>query len=149
MRSLNNYSDWSDRREEEINVLEAPTESVSGIIWFVRVFILIPVLILVLIVTNELLGDSYPAKGTVVGYSFAKGEWVGPPSMFSDHPNMMSSFTHYREDAYNVSALMESGEVISFLCLSCVASSYKSGDSVDFIISKPLVGGSAKYSEVK
>tara|TARA_R110002124_G_scaffold286188_2_gene466294 strand:- start:737 stop:1183 length:447 start_codon:yes stop_codon:yes gene_type:complete len=148
MSPLNDYSDWGDRREREINVLEASTESGSGINSFVRVFILIPVLILILIVTNELLGDSYAAKGTVVGYSFEKGEWVGPPSLFSDHPNMMSSFTHYREDAYNVSALMESGEVISFLCLSCVASSYKSGDSVDFIISKPLVG-SAKYSEVK
>lgn len=148
MRSLNDYSDWSDRREGKINVLEAPTESVSGIIWFVRVFILFPVIILVLIITNELLGDSYAAKGTVVGYSFAKGEWVGPPSMFSDHPSMMSSFTHYREDAYNVSALMESGQIISFLCLSCEASSYKSGDSISFIVSEPLVG-SAKYSEAK
>ncbi|WP_192085361.1 hypothetical protein [Algoriphagus sp. Y33] len=146
MRNLNGYSDWEHRRDREIALIDSETRSLN--VWFFRVFILFPIIVLVLIITNELLGNSYKAKGTVVGFSFSEGEWVGPPSMFSDHPSMMSSFTHYREDAYNVSALTESGEVISFLCFSCKASSYKSGDSVDFIISKPLVGR-AKYSEAK
>ncbi len=146
MRYLNGYSDWEDRRDREIALIESETRSLN--VWFFRVFILFPIIVLVLIITNELLGNSYTAKGTVVGYSFSEGEWVGPPSMFSDHPSMMSSFTHYREEAYNVIVKMESGQTISFLCFSCKASSYKSGDSVDFIISEPLVGR-AKYSEAK
>jgi hypothetical protein len=146
MRYLNGYSDGDDRRDREIALIEAEAESLN--VWFFRVFLLLPIIILVLLIMNKLLGDFYPAKGTVVGYSYAEGEWMGPPSMFSDHPSLFSPFTHYREDAYSVSVKMKSGEIISFLCFSCDAPGYQTGDSISFIVSEPLVG-SAKYSELK
>lgn len=143
---LNDFSDWNSIKQREIDALESQAK--ESMVWFVRVFILFPFVILILIISNELLGDSYTATGTVAGYSFAEGELEGATSMFSDQPSMMSAFTYFREDADHVSASTESGKVITFLCLSCNAFSYKSGDSIRFIVSNPLVGN-VKYSELK
>lgn len=144
MRYLNDYSDWRDSREREIDFTEAD----EGIDWFVWGVFLAPVVLLVLIFMNEFLGASYPVNGTVEGYHFLEGEWEGPPSMVSDGPDLFSSATYYRADSYRVSSRLESGEVVSFLCFSCTSSSYQIGDSVSFIVSERVVGG-PKFSEMK
>ncbi|MEB2773683.1 hypothetical protein SYJ56_00095 [Algoriphagus sp. D3-2-R+10] len=60
----------------------------------------------------------------------------------------MSAFAYHRMDAYELSARLESGEAVSFLCFSCTESSYTSGDVVSVLVSDRLVGG-LSYSENK
>ncbi len=89
------------------------------------------------IILDDLLGESYPVKGTVVGYSFSNWRWDGPPSVVSDD---------YGSDAYDVSLSLESGEVVSFLCFSCDKSTYQIGDSDTFLVTESWVGRRS-YSE--
>lgn len=144
MRYLNDYSDWRDSREREIDL----AESDAGIDWLIRGVFLALVVLFVLLFMNEFIVDTYPVNGTVEGYHFLEGEWDGPPSMAGDGPDLLSFTTYYRADSYRVSARLESGEVVSFLCFSCTSSSYQIGDSVSFLVSERVVGG-PKFSEMK
>ncbi|WP_339750698.1 hypothetical protein [Algoriphagus aquimarinus] len=144
MRYLNDYSDWRESRDKEIDLVE-PVERID---WFLWSILLTPVLLLILIFMNEFVVDTYPENGTIEAYHFLEGEWVGPPSMDGGGPDLFSMSTYFRVDSYSVSARTEPGDLVTFLCFSCTSSSYKIGDSVTFLVSKRVVGR-PKFSEMK
>lgn len=128
--------DWHYREEERVRLLEQQAETDKKITRAIRIFFGICFSFIGFVILDELLGESYPVKGTVVGYSFSKGTWEVPTSVFSD----------YRGDAYQVSLSLESGEVVSFLCFSCDRSTYQIGDSDTFLVTESWVGR-RRYSE--
>ncbi|OOG76464.1 hypothetical protein [Algoriphagus sp. A40] len=138
--------DWRYREEERIRILKQQEETDKKIMRGFRIFIGGVILCMGFFLLNDLLGKSSPVTGTVLGYSFSKGRWEGPPSMFTDQPSPTSVFSEYREDAYEVSLSLESGEVVSFLCFSCDKSSYQIGDSDTFLVTERWVGR-PRYSE--
>ena len=138
--------DWPYREEERIRLLEQQAESDKRITRGFGIFFGICFLCIGFAILNDSLGKSSPVKGTVVGYSFSKGRWEGPPSMFTNQPSPTSVFSKYREDAYQVSLSLESGEVVSFLCFSCDKSTYQIGDSDTFLVTERWVGR-RRYSE--
>jgi hypothetical protein len=47
---------------------------------------------ILLVFLNEIITKTGPVKGVVLNAEFLEEGWVGPPSMFSNGPNFMSSF---------------------------------------------------------
>lgn len=102
---------------------------------------------ILLLFLNDTVTKNSQVKGLVMSIAFLKEEWVGPPSMFGNNPNMMSSFTYLRPDSFEVMVRIDSGELVRVLCFKCNASSYKLGDTIE-IIRKDRMLGSAKYKEL-
>jgi hypothetical protein len=123
--------DWPYREEQRLRLLEQQAEADKKIVRGVRIFFGICFSFIGFVILDESLGESYPVKGTVIGYSFAMGRWEGPPSMISDN---------FGKDAYELSLSLESGEVVSFLCFSCDRSTYQVGDSDTFLAKESWVG---------
>jgi hypothetical protein len=92
-------NDWHYREEERTRLLEQQAETDKKITRGIRIFFGICFSFIGFVILDDSLGESYPVKGTVVGYSFSNWRWEGPPSMFSDD---------YRGDAYEVSLSLES-----------------------------------------
>lgn len=138
--------DWRYREEERIRLLEQQAESDKKIIRGVMIFMGCVVSFIGFAILNDSLGKSSPVKGTVVGYYFSKGRWEGPPSMFTDQSSPISVYSSYREDAYEVSLSLESGDIVPFLCFSCDRSTYQIGDSDTFLVTERWVGR-LRYSE--
>lgn len=129
--------DWHYQEEERIRLSEQQAETDKKIMRGVRIFFGICFSFIGFALLDELLGESYPVKGTVIGYSFSNWRLEAPTSMFSDD---------YGRDSYEVSLSLESGEVVSFLCFSCDKSSYQIGDSDTFQVTESWVGR-RRYSE--
>lgn len=138
--------DWPYREAERIRILKQQAESDKKITRGIIIFMGCVVLCIGFAILNDSLGNSYPVKGTVAGYSFSEGRWEGPPSILTDHPSPTSIFSKYREDAYEVSLSLESGDIVSFLCFSCDQSTYQVGDSDTFLVTERWVGR-LRYSE--
>lgn len=105
------------------------------------------IVLILLLFLNDTVTKTSQVKGLVMSIEFLKEEWVGPPSMFSNNPNPMSSFTHLRPDSYEIVVRIDSGELVTVLCFKCNASSYKSGDAIE-IIRQDRILGSAIYKEI-
>jgi hypothetical protein len=103
---------------------------------------------ILLVFLNEIFTKTGPVKGVVLNAEFLEEGWVGPPSMFSNGPNFMSSFTYFRPDSYEILVSVDSGELVTVLCFECNATSYKPGDSIDIVRVDRFLG-SPIYKEIR
>lgn len=126
--------------EEEEREVSQNTERAVRIIFGGLVFVLL------LIFSNGIFTKNVPVEGVVMSSKFLEGEWVGRESPFTGRPSILSPFTYFRPDAYQIVVSIGSGEFVPVLCFECKADSYKAGDPIE-IVREERVVGSPNYKE--
>ncbi|MEB2774317.1 hypothetical protein SYJ56_03315 [Algoriphagus sp. D3-2-R+10] len=131
MRCLNEYDDGWFR--------EADVELTASVDQLWRIFVRACVFFLIVILMNEMLSTSTTVEGAVVGTSSKKLNG-GRKSAFTGVPSMFSPSTFQIEKTYQVTARLETGEIVSFICFPCSRFSYTSGDSISLLETERIIG---------
>lgn len=106
------------------------------------------ILVLLLIFSNGIFTKTVSIEGVVMSSEFLKGELVSRESPFTGRPSILSPFTYFRPDAYQIVVSIGSGEFVPVLCFECKVDSYKAGDPIEIVREERVVGSNI-YRERK